>query len=139
MEKLFLDTNVVLDLIEKREPFVHDAALLFQLRIDGECQLFVSDLTIVNIAYIVRKSYSKEKLYAILDKLYSFLVIVPGGTMVIGRAIESQANDFEDAVQYYAACQAKVDYMITRNKKDYSFSEIEVLTPQEYMFLKHIV
>ena len=139
MEKLFLDTNVVLDLIEKREPFVYNAALLFQLRMDGVCKLFVSDLTIVNIAYIVRKSYSKEKLYAILDKLYSFLVIVPGGATVIGRAIESQANDFEDSVQYYAACQAKVDYMITRNKKDYSFSEIEVLTPQEYMFLKHIV
>lgn len=53
MDRLFLDTNIVLDLIEKREPFVHEAVLLFQLAKDGECQLLVSDLTFVNIAYII--------------------------------------------------------------------------------------
>lgn len=138
MDELFLDTNIVLDLIEKRELFVDDAALLFQLGKNGECQLFVSDLTFVNIAYITRKVYPKEKLYTVLSKLCLFLTIVGRGTSVVERAIELRADDFEDAVQYYAAYQAETDYIITRNKKDFSFSQIEVLTPKEYLFLKHI-
>lgn len=139
MEKLFLDTNIVLDLIENREPFVKDAALLFQLGRNKECELFVSDLTFVNIAYIIRKTYSKERLYSVLSKLRSFLTIVGGGGIAVEHALKLQADDFEDAMQYYAACQVEADYIITRNKKDFSFSEIEVLTSEEYMLLKHIV
>lgn len=139
MEKLFLDTNIVLDLIENREPFVKDAALLFQLGRNKECELFVSDLTFVNIAYITRKIYPKERLYSVLSKLRSFLTIVGGGGVVVDQVLKLQADDFEDAMQYYAACQVEADYIITRNKKDFSFSEIEVLTSEEYMLLKHIV
>ncbi|MCM1297469.1 MAG: PIN domain-containing protein [Muribaculaceae bacterium] len=91
MDKLFLDTNVVLDLLEKREPFVNDAALLFQLAQDGECQLFVSDMTFVNIAYITRKIYSKEKLYFLLSKLSHFLTIIENGAFAVKSAIELEA------------------------------------------------
>ena len=139
MEKLFLDTNIVLDLIGNREPFVKGAAFLFQLGRNKECQLFVSDLTFVNIAYITRKTYPKEKLYSVLSKLRSFLTIVGGGVVAVDHALALQADDFEDAVQYYAARQADADYIITRNKKDFSFSEIEVLTSEEYVLLKHII
>ena len=125
MEKLFLDTNIVLDLIGNREPFVKEAAFLFQL---GR-----------NIAYITRKTYPKEKLYSVLSKLRSFLTIVGGGVVAVDHALALQADDFEDAVQYYAARQADADYIITRNKKDFSFSEIEVLTSEEYVLLKHII
>ena len=131
MEKLFLDTNIVLDLIGNREPFVKEAAFLFQLGRNKECQLFVSDLTFVNIAYITRKT--------VLSKLRSFLTIVGGGVVAVDHALALQADDFEDAVQYYAARQADADYIITRNKKDFSFSEIEVLTSEEYVLLKHII
>jgi len=134
MEKLFLDTNIVWDLIGNREPFVKEAAFLFQLGRNKECQLFVSDLTFVNIAYITRKTYPKEKLYSVLSKLRSFLTIVGGGVVAVDHALALQADDFEDAVQYYDA-----DYIITRNKKDFSFSEIEVLTSEEYVLLKHII
>ena len=127
MEKLFLDTNIVLDLIGNREPFVKEAAFLFQLGRNKECQLFVSDLTFVNIAY------------SVLSKLRSFLTIVGGGVVAVDHALALQADDFEDAVQYYAARQADADYIITRNKKDFSFSEIEVLTSEEYVLLKHII
>ena len=133
MEKLFLDTNIVLDLIGNREPFVKEAAFLFQLGRNKECQLFV------NIAYITRKTYPKEKLYSVLSKLRSFLTIVGGGVVAVDHALALQADDFEDAVQYYAARQADADYIITRNKKDFSFSEIEVLTSEEYVLLKHII
>ena len=139
MEKLFLDTNIVLDLIGNREPFVKEAAFLFQLGRNKECQLFVSDLTFVNIAYITRKTYPKEKLYSVLSKLRSFLTIVGGGVVAVDHALALHADDFEDAVQYYAARQADADYIITRNKKDFSFSEIEVLTSEEYVLLKHII
>ena len=85
MEKLFLDTNIVLDLIGNREPFVKEAAFLFQLGRNKECQLFVSDLTFVNIAYITRKTYPKEKLYSVLSKLRSFLTIVGGGVVAVDK------------------------------------------------------
>lgn len=132
---LFLDTNVVLDLIEKREPFVEDVMTLFQLAANGEHQLFVSDLTIVNIAYITRKAYREGKLYVVLAKLRSFLSIVEMGQQVIDRAIALKSADFEDAVQYYTAQRMKADCIITRNKKDFQFSEIEVLTPGEFLML----
>ena len=109
MEKLFLDTNIVLDLIGNREPFVKEAAFLFQLGRNKECQLFVSDLTFVNIAYITRKTYPKEKLYSVLSKLRSFLTIVGGGVVAVDHALALQADDFEDAVQYYAARQADAE------------------------------
>ena len=98
MEKLFLDTNIVLDLIGNREPFVKEAAFLFQLGRNKECQLFVSDLTFVNIAYITRKTYPKEKLYSVLSKLRSFLTIVGGGVVAVDHALALQADDFEGAV-----------------------------------------
>lgn len=138
MDRLFLDTNIVLDLIEKREPFVHEAVLLFQLAKDGECQLLVSDLTFVNIAYITRKVYPKERLYSVLSKLSLFLTIVDGGASAVESAISLKADDFEDAVQYFEAYKADADYIITRNKKDFSFSQLKVFTPKEYLFLKHI-
>ena len=135
MEKLFLDTNIVLDLIGNREPFVKEAAFLFQLGRNKECQLFVSDLTFVNIAYITRKTYPKEKLYSVLSKLRSFLTIVGGGVVAVDHALALQADDFEDAVQYYAARQADADYIITRNKKDFSFSVDDIfLQIESYRF-----
>ncbi len=67
-----------------------------------------------------------------------FLGIIENGAFAVKRAIELRADDFEDAVQYYAVWQADADYIITRNKKNFSFSDIKVLTPKEYMLLKHI-
>lgn len=131
--KLFLDTNIVLDLLEKREPFVKEAMILFQLQLNGVVELFVSDLTFVNIAYITRKTYSQEQLYNALAKIRSFLEVAESGPCVIDQAIALKSKDFEDAVQYYAARKVNVDYIITRNKKDFPFSEIEVLTPSEFL------
>lgn len=136
--KLFLDTNVVLDLVQKREPFVTDAALLFQLKRDEFCELIISDLTFVNVAYIIRKFHDKEQLYILLTKLRSFLTIVEIGSEPIDKAIALRAKDFEDAVQYYTALKAGVDYIITRNKKDFSFSKIDVLLPHEFLIQNNI-
>lgn len=137
--KLFLDTNVVLDLVEGRVPFVTDSEYLFQLKKEGVCELVVSDLTLINIAYIARKNYSLDKIYAVLSQLRLFLDVVGIGAEAIDRSLALKARDFEDAVQYYAALQAKADYIISRNKKDFSFSEIEVLTPHEFLLLNHVI
>ena len=137
--KLFLDTNVVLDLVEGRVPFVTDSECLFQLKKEGVCELVVSDLTLINIAYIARKNYSLDKIYAVLSQLRLFLDVVGIGAEAIDRSLALKARDFEDAVQYYAALQAKADYIISRNKKDFSFSEIEVLTPHEFLLLNHVI
>ena len=115
MEKLFLDTNIVLDLIGNREPFVKEAAFLFQLGRNKECQLFVSDLTFVNIAYITRKTYPKEKLYSVLSKLRSFLTIVGGGVVAVDHAeLELLPTEavFPQAIKANTAVQANTETTI---------------------------
>ncbi|WP_165154710.1 PIN domain-containing protein [Parabacteroides sp. ZJ-118] len=133
--KLFLDTNVIVDLLEDREPWVQDVMILFQLAVEKKVELLVSDLTIVNLAYITRKSYSKERLYDALVRLRKFVTIVEIGCNAIDNAIDCRYNDFEDAVQYFAAARKNVNYIITRNARDFSFSSIQVLTPGEFLNL----
>lgn len=133
--KLFLDTNVIVDLLENRKPWVQDVMVLFQLAVEKKVELFVSDLTIVNIAYITRKSYPVDQLYDALVRLRKFVTIAGTGSTVINKAIDSRYNDFEDAVQYFAAKGENVDYIITRNAKDFSFSSIPVLSLGEFLDL----
>ena len=133
--KLFLDTNVIVDLLENRKPWVQDVMVLFQLAVEKKVELFVSDLTIVNIAYITCKSYPVDQLYDALARLRKFVTIAGTGSRVINKAIDSRYNDFEDAVQYFAAKGENVDYIITRNAKDFSFSSIPVLSPGEFLDL----
>lgn len=131
--KLFLDTNVILDLLENRKPWVHDVMVLFQLAMDKRVDLFVSDLTFVNISYITRKSFTHQQLYEVFSRLRKFVRVVGLGRDVIDEAIAACHVDFEDSVQYFAACRERVDYIITRNEKDFSFSEIQVFNPKDIL------
>lgn len=126
---------MIVDLLENRKPWVQDVMVLFQLAVEKKVELFVSDLTIVNIAYITRKSYLVDQLYDALARLCKFVTIAGTGSRVINKAIDSRYNDFEDAVQYFAAKGENVDYIITRNAKNFSFSSIPVLSPGEFLDL----
>ncbi len=104
--RLFLDTNVILDILENREPFVHDAVRLFEMQKSGQATLVVTDLTIVNIAYITRKTCPVPYFYTVLSKLRPFLEIVPLGAEVIDHVVASQPKDFEDGAQYFDAIRS---------------------------------
>ena len=77
--KLFLDTNIVMDYIENREPFVVYTLSLFQMEYEGLHQLYVSDLTFANIAYLCRKSMTYDRLYEVMEELCTVLHIAAIG------------------------------------------------------------
>lgn len=131
--KLFLDTNIVMDYVENRDPFVVYALSLFQMGYDGLHQLYVSDLTLANIAYITRKDLMQDKLYELLEGLCSVLHIASIGEQSVRMAVCLRAKDFEDALQYFSAKECGADCIITRNKKDFYFSDLPVYTPEEFL------
>ena len=131
--RAFIDTNVVVDFLGKREPFFNDAAILFELGKLGKIDLVVSSLTIVNCAYILKKQFSNA---VMLDKIEDFcrmLKISPIDKSVILKAILQKPIDFEDAVQYFSAKSFNMDIIITRDKKGFSVVEIPIMTPAEFI------
>lgn len=130
---LFLDTNIVVDIVKYREPYVYDALPIFQRGAAGIHHLLISDLTFANVAYLVKKGLSFSQWYEVLMDLRSNIQVVTIGAECIDAALQLQANDFEDALQYFSAKQAEADCIITRNKKDFLFSDIPVLEPNEFL------
>lgn len=131
--KVFLDTNILIDFISGRQPFAHEAIVFFQLADDKEIELMVSDLTIVNTVYVLRRlHYALTDIYETLNEVRSLLTVTPMGAEVIDHCLQARSNDFEDEAQYYSAIMAGADYIITRNKKDFPAETHNVVTPQEF-------
>jgi predicted nucleic acid-binding protein len=132
-DRLFLDTNVVIDLLGEREPFYQNASQIATLADKGKIQLVVSALT-YSTAYYVLSKFEKQKL--VVEKLRKFKVIVETSDLtdkIIDKALTSGFSDFEDALQYFCATQANCNILLTRNEKDFKIVEIPVLSPYEYL------
>ena len=133
MIKTFIDTNIFLDILCKREKFVDDALSIFDMAVDNQIELLISDLSIANIKYITRKEIPIDKFYDLIKIFRPIFTIVPLGADVIDKALDLRANDFEDALQYFSAVQANADCLVTRNIKDYGFAKMEVLNSQTFL------
>lgn len=96
-------------------------------------QLVISDLTFANVAYLSKKGLSLIEWYGLLCELRSNVQIVPIRETCIDAALKLRSKDFEDALQYFSAKEAGANCIITRNKKDFYFSEIPVLEPIEFI------
>jgi len=131
--RLFLDTNVVVDSVKFHEPYVYAIVPIFQMGQAGIHQLIISDLTFANVAYLSKKGLSLFEWYDLLCELRSNVQIVPIRETCIDAALKLKSKDFEDALQYFSAKEARVDCIITRNKKDFNFSDIPVLEPIEFI------
>lgn len=131
MKKIFVDTNIIIDLLIKRDGYIASAKIL-ALAKDNDVTLYSSVLTMANIAYILRKSFVGDGLYQQMMKLSNILCVSDLTKKQFEQAISLKARDFEDALQYYCAMDNSCDVIITRNKKDFTFSTITVLTPEEY-------
>lgn len=133
MMKVFIDTNILIDFLAAREPFAEEAMALFQLADNDEIELMVSDLTIINTIYILRRMhYGLSEIYDSLDNIRPLLTITSMGATVVDRCLQHRSDDFEDEMQYFSAVDANADYIITRNKKDFDFGDSAVMTPQEF-------
>jgi predicted nucleic acid-binding protein len=133
MTKIFIDTDVCLDLLAKREPHYIHAATLFTLADKGELNLFVSSLSFSNLNYLLSRQYSMTEARRILSKFKVLVQVLPVDDKVIELALNSKFKDFEDAIQYFTAIESGITFLLTRNIKDYKKAEIPVQTPELYV------
>jgi predicted nucleic acid-binding protein len=132
-DRLFLDTNIVLDLLGEREPFYLPAAKIATLSDQGEIDIVVSALTYSTVYYVLSKFEGKE---VAREKVRKFKVLAQTADLtdqIIDKAFLSKFKDFEDALQYYCALSQQCTLIITRNGGDFKNSEIPVLGPDEYL------
>ena len=133
--RLLLDTNVILDIALGREPHFSDSAALFK-KIDKESMLgFITATTITDIYYIAKKYLGHQRTLDFIGNLIEAIDIIGIDKKVIMVSLTSQFSDLEDAIQSVAADINNVDYIITRNPKDFIKSEIKVLTPNDFLEL----
>jgi predicted nucleic acid-binding protein len=132
MKRIFIDTNVIIDILMQRDGYLSSARVL-ALAKNEDTTLFVSVLTMANLAYILRKSLKGDSFYAEMRKLSCLVNVADTTNNHFLSALDLQAKDFEDALQYYCAISNECDIIVTRNKKDFAFSSISVLTPEELL------
>ncbi|WP_421949404.1 type II toxin-antitoxin system VapC family toxin [Phaeodactylibacter xiamenensis] len=134
MKKLFIDTNIVLDLLGQRAPFYQDAAKLFSLADRKEIKLCVSSLSFANANYILSKLKSKEEARAILTRFKVLVEVLALDDKILELSLNDDAfSDFEDGLQYYTALENESDIIITRNLRDFKTSAIPVMTAGQYL------
>ena len=130
---LFLDTNVLIDLIDKREPFYNDIAVIASMAENKDFKLAASSLSFVNTVYVVSRNVEDKLVLEALKKLRIICEVSNIDEIVIDKSLISNFNDFEDAVQYFSALHHKSEIILTRNKKDFKNSEIPTMTPSEFL------
>ena len=133
MEKLFVDTDVVLDLLSGRQPHYKFAAELFSLADIESVRLYVSSLTFANVHYVLSKQLSASESRRLLLRFKTLVTVLPVNDKIIELALSSSFADFEDAIQFYAAIENNISILLTRNLKDFKKATIPVMTPQQYI------
>ena len=129
--RVLIDTNIVLDFLQEREPFVEDAAKLFEQIDAGEIEGFIAATTITNIYYIVRKAVGIEAAEDAINQVLSDLQICTVDRAILEQAVALSFRDFEDAVQYACAIAHSVDAIVTRDISGFVDAEIPVKLPRE--------
>lgn len=129
--RALIDTNVVLDFLQEREPFAEDAVRLFAQIDAGDIQGFIAATTITNIYYIVRKMAGIDAAQDAIAQILLDLNLCAVDASIIQQAIALNFQDFEDAVQYVCGLAHNVDVIITRDRTGFANASIPVISPAE--------
>lgn len=130
---LFIDTNILIDLLSGREPFKSTSFNFFTKAVQDKCELVVSASSITDVMYIMRKYLDdKTQLRAVVQNLLLSFTIADVTSEHIRNAFQSPMEDYEDAVLAECALQSKANYIITRDKKDFINSPVPSMSPEEY-------
>lgn len=134
-ESVFVDTNIILDWLGKRQPFFKYAEELFLKAENKEIELLISTMSYISTEYILRKQLGKEKARKALTGIRAISKVCASGSKEIDLALVSGMKDFEDAFQYYTALNNSASVIITRNPKDFVDSNLPILSAEEYIKL----
>ena len=133
MNRIFLDTNVILDLLGERVPYFDSIAKVATLADQQKIIIVVSPLSFTTIDYVLNKFETAESVLTKLRKFKIICEVCEVDEMTIEKSLNSSFKDFEDAVQYYTALQSNCSIIITRNGKDFINSSIPIMTAEEYL------
>jgi len=135
--KVLIDTNVALDVLLKREPYYEKSAGVLVLSEKREIDAYISASAVTDIYYITRKALKdKRSTIDLLRKLVNVVNVAAVTSDNVRHALELEWDDFEDSVQYMAGENLLVEYVITRNTRNFERGSISAVTPEE--FLKYI-
>ncbi|MBN2875801.1 MAG: PIN domain-containing protein [Spirochaetales bacterium] len=135
IKKIFIDSDVILDVATGRIPFVDSSNEALSIIESGLAFGVISSNSVTNIYYVLRKLSSSDKAKIFINTIIKYLSIIPVDHDNIVKALASQFIDFEDGVQNYCAASNQCDIIVTRNIDDYKMSELKVLLPQEFVAL----
>lgn len=131
--KILIDTNVVLDLLLEREPFVETAIALFEQIERGNLEGYVAATTITNIFYIIRKTEGSEVALAAIHRLLIGLRFCAVNRQTVETALSLGLKDFEDSIQLACATLNQLDGIVTRDHKDFISSNLPIYSPTELL------
>ncbi len=134
MKHVFVDTNVLIDMLADRVPFNKFAIALFDLAAKNKVVLYTSSHTIATTYYLLKKYMDEATLRKALIDLTNLIVVLPVTAGVIKKSLLSDHKDFEDAIQIFTANSAdSLDFIVTRNLKDFKNAGVQVLPPDELL------
>lgn len=133
MKHVFLDTNIIVDLIADRKPFSLYAIKIFSLAETKKLKLYTSSHSIATTHYLLKKYLKENELRMVILNLFDYITVQPVTESILKKGLRSSHKDFEDAIQILCATSIdKIDCIVTRNYKDFKKSELLVLTPDEF-------
>lgn len=137
MKKIFVDTNILLDVFLDRQPFCHPAQVLWTLSQTKKIQAAISAISINNIFFIIKKSASIEKAYVAVESLLDFFEIIELNSHILSKAFKMNREDFEDAIQYQSALKFGAEAIVTRDPSGFTKSILPILDTSQYLALLH--
>jgi hypothetical protein len=131
-EKVFIDSDVILDVALAREPFFSSSKMVLAMAENNVIVGNISSNCIANIYYILRKLGGDIKAREFISNIVKYISVITINHQSVLKALKSKFSDFEDALQYYSALENQCEYIITRNIEDYKNSKINILSPEEF-------
>ncbi|MFM9055331.1 MAG: type II toxin-antitoxin system VapC family toxin [Bacteroidota bacterium] len=132
MKRVFIDTNVLIDLLADRKPFSKQAVEIFSRAEGGKIRLFVSSHSIATTHYLLKKHLNEKSLRTVLNDLLDYVSVIPIDMDLLKKGQRSKHSDFEDALQVVCATSVeRLDGLVTRNVRDFKGAEVPVMTPAE--------
>ena len=133
--KIFIDSDVLIDVFLQRAPFYEESAQLLSLADSGKIKGYTSALVLCNLYYILRKDLGHKASLSVLSEILDMLEILDLKKSNIETALTGSLADFEDGVQNAIAEAAKIDYLVTRNTSDLKKVKTKIVTPKQFLSL----
>ena len=131
--RFLIDANIVLDVLQKREPYWKDSSVIWKLCETEQVEGYISTLTFANLMYVMRRELDPAQIRDVLDKLRLIFRFADFTAADMEKAAEMSWDDFEDAIQAATAERIMADSIITRNVRDFRNSRVIAFTPSEYI------